>query len=47
MNVDGWSLLMALAVILLPLLLAGFLLARPTRNSRTHAPHSEHSNEKS
>ena len=46
MSIDGWSLLMALAVILLPLVLAGALLGRPARKRRADAPHSHHSNEK-
>ncbi len=46
MSFDGWALLMALAVILLPLLLAGVLLARPARNPRRDAPHPNPSNEK-
>lgn len=45
MGFDAWALLMALAVILLPLLLAGVLLSRPTRSQRTDSPDSNQSNE--
>lgn len=38
MSLDAWSLLMALAAILLPLLLAGALLGRPWRERRAE-PH--------
>jgi hypothetical protein len=44
MGFDGWSLLAALAalaVILLPLVLAGVLLARPARDARVELIHSQ------
>ena len=40
MGFDGWLLLMALAVILVPLLLAGALLARPSASPRVEPPPS-------
>lgn len=49
MDFDGWSVLMALGVILLPLLLAGALLGRPPRmTEKRHADASppQHPNEK-
>lgn len=45
MGLDAWALLMALAVILLPLLLAGVLLSRPTRSQQTDSVASNQSNE--
>ncbi|MEP7099841.1 MAG: hypothetical protein ABI781_04995 [Burkholderiales bacterium] len=45
MSLDAWSLLAALAVILLPLLLAGLLLSRPARGRRIDPPPSNRSNE--
>ncbi len=45
MGFDAGALLMALAVILLPQLLAGVLLSRPTRSQRTDSLNSNQSNE--